>query len=284
MFANLPNSLKLVRSSISVLQDQPKLLSFPLITSAVVTLLILAFALPLTMPDLFFELFQNSYTGYFLLLGFYLLQYFVIFFSNAALAAAALTRLRGYDVTLQKGLLLAARRILPLLGYALMAATVGLVIKWLTVIFAKRKGAIADAILNLFDLKWDVATFLVVPVLVFEGGGPFAAIDGSIAHLKRTYGEQLEFNLPLTPIFVLINLVVCALELLLPLILLIAGASGATILAALIVGVLVLVFNNLIGGTLNMLYVVSIYQFAADGEFGFFFTKSVIKKAFVSAQ
>jgi hypothetical protein len=284
MFANLPNSLKLVKASINVLQDQPKLLSFPLITSAVVALLVLAFALPLTMPDLFFELFQKSYTGYFLLLLFYLLQYFVVFFSNAALAGAALTRLRGNDITLQKGVLLAARRILPLLGYALMAATVGLVIKWLTVIFDKRKGVVADAILNMFDLKWGEATFLVVPVLVFEGGGPFAAIDSSIAHLKRAYGEQLEIHLALTPIFVLINLAVGALELLILLILLIAGAPAATVMAALIVGGLVLVFNNLIGGTLNMLYVVSIYQFAADGEFGFFFSKGVIKKAFVAVQ
>jgi hypothetical protein len=284
MFTNLPNSIKLVKASIAVLQGQPKLMSFPLITSAVLVILTLAFALPLTTPDLFFELFQNSYTGYLLLLLFYLLQYFVILFSNVAVAGAALTRLRGNDITLQKGLLIAARRLLPILGYALIASTVGLVIKWLSILLDKRKGVVADAILNLFDFKWGIATFLVVPVLAFEPGGPLEAIDRSVAHLKQGYGEEIEVNLALTPLFTLIDLAVCALELIVLITLVAVRAPGASALAVLIVGALVLIFNNLICGTLNTLFVTAIYQFTVDGEFGFFFGKGWIKKAFVSIQ
>jgi hypothetical protein len=60
---------------------------------------------------------------------FYLSQYFVIFFFNSALVGAAMIRLDGGDPTVRDGLRIARSRIVQILGYAAIAATVGLILR-----------------------------------------------------------------------------------------------------------------------------------------------------------
>ena len=60
---------------------------------------------------------------------FYLVQYFVIFFFNSALVGAALIRLDGGDPTLRDGLRIASSKWVSILGYAAVAATVGLILR-----------------------------------------------------------------------------------------------------------------------------------------------------------
>ena len=64
-----------------------------------------------------------------LLFLFYLAQYFVIFFFNSALVGAAMIRLDGGDPTVRDGLRIASSRIGQILGYAAIAATVGLILR-----------------------------------------------------------------------------------------------------------------------------------------------------------
>jgi len=55
-------------------------------------------------------------------------------------------------------------------------------------------------------LAWNLATFLVVPVLVAEEVGPFEAVKRSAQLLKRTWGEQIVGNLSIGGIFGLLTL------------------------------------------------------------------------------
>jgi hypothetical protein len=57
------------------------------------------------------------------------------------------------------------------------------------------RGGIAGRIVgSIAGLAWTVVTFLVLPVLVFEGLGPIAAVKRSGRLFKQTWGENLMTN------------------------------------------------------------------------------------------
>ena len=121
------------------------------------------------------------------LFAFYLVQYFVIIFFNTALVGAALDRLEGRDPTLRSALALAVSRIGPIFGYAILSATVGLLLRFI----GEKLGIIGRIIEAGAGLAWTVTTFLVVPVLAAEGVGPIEAVERSVGLLKKTWGENI---------------------------------------------------------------------------------------------
>jgi hypothetical protein len=138
---------------------------------------------------------------------FYLAQYFVIFIANTALVGVAMNRLQGGTATVGDGFRIAAQRVGPIFGYALIAATVGMILRAI----ASRGGAVGQITASLFGLAWNLATYLVVPILVVENVGPIEAIQRSVSLLKRTWGEQIVGNLGIGAVFGLLTLAVCVL-------------------------------------------------------------------------
>jgi hypothetical protein len=112
---------------------------------------------------------------YAFVLLFYVVQYFVIFFCNTALVGAAMIRLRGGDPTVGDGFRIAVSRIQPILGYALIAATVGMVLRAIS----ERSGLLGRLVIASVGLAWNLATYLVVPVLVVEDVGPIEAVSAA---------------------------------------------------------------------------------------------------------
>ncbi len=93
---------------------------------------------------------------------------FIAIFFNVALAACAARSLRGEDTKVGEGLSAAMRRIGPILGWTLVAGTVGLILRILEDRFPIA-GRIAVWIAG---AAWAVATFFVIPVIALEGTGP----------------------------------------------------------------------------------------------------------------
>lgn len=79
---------------------------------------------------------------------------------------------------------------MPIIGYAFISATVGLLLRMI----AERLGFIGRLVEFGAGLAWTVATFLVVPVLAAEGIGPVKAIGRSGELLNDTWGENLIGN------------------------------------------------------------------------------------------
>src|SRR5258706_5215313 len=115
---------------------------------------------------------------------FYFSQYFVIFFFNAALVGAAMIRLDGGDPSFGDGIRVATSRIGVIAGYALIAATVGMILRAIQ----ERVGFIGRLVVGLIDMGWSLATYLVVPGLVARDGGPLDAVQESAALFKKTWG------------------------------------------------------------------------------------------------
>src|SRR5262245_12419203 len=192
MFERFSRSWALIKASGAVLKQDKELLVFPFL-AAVATLLVAAsFLVPLFVAGAFDRPAGESpeTASLVILFLFYLTQYFVIFFFNSALVGAAMIRLDGGDPTVRDGLRIATSRIVQILGYAAIAATVGLILR----IIEERAGFIGRWIAGLLGLAFTVATFLTVPILVSRDIGPMDAVKESATLLKKTWGENIIGN------------------------------------------------------------------------------------------
>ena len=96
-------------------------------------------------------------------------------------------KLEGREITIVHGLKEALTCVPQIVGWAVLSATVGLVIKTIE----RRSGFLGNLIVQTLGVAWSVATFLVVPVLVAEKKGPFEAVQASVQLVKRTWGEDV---------------------------------------------------------------------------------------------
>ncbi|MEY4705395.1 MAG: hypothetical protein RL042_1600 [Nitrospirota bacterium] len=175
-----------------ILKGDKTLLFLPIASSACLMLLTASFAVPailgaLTGTSISGELSLSeswSYVGMFL---FYVVTYGVAIFFNAALAICVLRKLEGRQATILDGLREAVSCFPQILGWALVSATIGVILKTIE----RRSGFIGNMVARVLGLAWSVATFLVVPVLVAERKGPLEALQESVQLLRRTWGEDL---------------------------------------------------------------------------------------------
>jgi len=279
VFEKLSNSWELVKASAAVLRADKALLLFPVISTVLSILVVVTFAVPVILAGVLTsgggDAGGASLIGYAGVLLLYVVQYFVIFFCNTALVGAAMIRLRGGDPTVADGFRIAASRAADILGYALISATVGMVLRALS----ERSGLLGRLVVSGIGLAWNLATFLVVPVLVVEDVGPIEAIRKSASYLKRTWGEQIVGNIGMGLVFGLISLGTLAAGVVL------VVAAAATESAFLIIFVAVCLFAAfvaiaLVSSALSGIYAAAVYRYAAEGVTGAFFTPAMVKSAF----
>ncbi len=272
----LANSWELVKASAKVLQADKELIVFPLISGAALVVVSASFCLPLFLFGSGFTVPEEGagVLGYILLFLFYLVQYTVIFFFNTALVGAAMIRLEGGDPTVGDGLRVAFSHLGSILGYAAIAATVGVILRTAR----ERAGFLGKIIVGLVGMAWNLATFLVVPVLVTKNIGPIQAIKESAAILKRTWGEQIVGNVGIGFVFGLlfVGLTILAVP---TLIFAFGTGEGAVIAVAVVVLVLAYLLLALVNATLSGIYSAALYRFATAGDAGRF-DDELMRRAF----
>ena len=192
MAGSLSNSWNLVKASAKVLSMDRELLIFPLLSGIASILVMISYFGPIGLLG-GWELLDTDSGGYLstvILFGFYLIQYFVVFFFNTALVGAALIRMEGGDPTISDGMRIAVDKLPAILGYAAIAATVGMVLRML----AERLGFIGRMVVSALGIGWHLATYLAVPVLVTRDVGPIDVVKESAEMFRKTWGEQVVGN------------------------------------------------------------------------------------------
>ncbi|MGB5265983.1 MAG: DUF6159 family protein, partial [Polyangiales bacterium] len=184
---------------------------------------------------------------------FYCCNYFVIIFFNAGLIACAEIRMEGGDPTVRDGLRAAWARLPAILGWAVVAATVGLVLRMIE----ERSNLVGKIVAGLLGMAWSLTSFLVVPILVIENEGPLSALKRSASMLKKTWGEQLIGNFSFGLIFLLF-----ALPGILFLFLGIAANSVALIVGAVVYFTVI----SLAQSALQGIFQAALYLYMRDGK------------------
>lgn len=281
MFSRISNSWRLVQASLSVLRSDKELIVFPIVSFFGLLLVSVVFFVPFAAAGLLDSIGGSDGRGilsYIVLFLFYVVTYTVTIFANSALIGAAMIRLEGGDPTLADGFRIASARSGKILGYAVIAATVGMVLR----LISERSGLIGQIVTGLIGFAWSVATFLVVPVLVTEDIGPIDAVKRSSELLKKTWGEQLTGTFGIGMVF---GLLAFGIMIVIGVPLFALGASSespAMFLLAIVIIALLLMALGLISSTLNGIYQAALYRYAVDGEMGGFFDPELIQGAFKS--
>jgi uncharacterized membrane protein YeaQ/YmgE (transglycosylase-associated protein family) len=279
MFDRINTSFALAKSSWAVLKDHKQLILFPVLSGIGCLFVMASFMAPLI------TLFINGHIPmdegqppwwtYAVAFIYYFCNYFVIVFCNAALIHCALMRFDGKDPTLMDGISAAIRCLPQILAWALVSATVGVILKMIENTHEKA-GAIMSAILG---TAWTVITYFVVPVLVVERIGPIAAIGRSLKVLKKTWGETVIGNMGLglfNTILMLPGWMMMVAGMI------IGGATGIWFLGLAIVGLalLYLLTAAAVGAALNTIYLSALYEFASYGNAPRGFRKRELRGAF----
>jgi hypothetical protein len=274
----IARSWELVKASWAVLQADKELLIFPVLSTITVTLVTVSFAVPMFLTGVFEHGLVRGggvpVIGILFGFAFYAVQYTIIFYCNSALVGAAMIRLKGGDPTISDGFRIANQHFASIVGYALLSATVGVILRSIA-----RRGIPGRIIATVFGLAWNIATFLAVPVLVVEGVGPIEAVKRSTHLLKKTWGEQIAGNLGIGAVFTLAFLGVVALFVGV-LALVIPTNSAPLILGVVAAFVLAGVLMSLIGSTLSAIYTAAVYRYATEGDPGGMFEAALVRDAF----
>jgi len=190
-------SWELVKQSFAILRSDKELMLFPVL-SAVSCLMVTAviatggtiLLLPMRAAALSAgERFQPNQSPLFLLGMFtlYVANYFIMVFFNVALVGVANSRLMGGSWTFRDGMELAWERKGTILQWALVAATVGMILRTLE----RRMGFIGSIIMRIIGVAWTLACYFVVPVLAFEDLTPIEAVKRSAKLFRDTWGEKV---------------------------------------------------------------------------------------------
>jgi hypothetical protein len=279
-FDRISNSFALARSSWGVLRKDKQLVVFPVISCIACLLVLASFALPIGLLALGNKIqFQDANGNpalwtYPVAFAFYFCNYFVIVFCNSALISCALMRYSGEEPTLADGLGAAWSRLPQIAAWALVAATVGVLLKIIENVHEKA----GQLVSSLLGTAWTIITYFVVPVLVVEKVGPFEAIRRSLQLLRRTWGEALVGHVGLGFFKLLLFLPGIVL-------LVLGGLSCATNLiplgvALIVLGVLCLLAAAAVGAALDTIFLGALYLYAADQRVPAGFDASAMEGAF----
>ena len=275
VFATIARTWNLTKSSWSVLRPDKELILFPIAMAISVIAILAVFAgigaatgsldrIDAMMSDQAAGTKTESATvvDIVLLVAMAVSAYFAAIFFNAGLVAAALERLRGGDPTFSSGIRAVLPHVHNILGWAIISASVGLILRLLS---QKADNMIARMAIGMIGGVWAYVTFFVVPILVVKGYGPIESIKASAGLFKRTWGEQVASNVGFGILSFIGFLIALAPAALLFAVSPIAGIGVGVLLMVLVLGIV---------AALEGIFKAALFEYAAEGAVGSGFTRA----------
>ena len=203
----------------------------------------------------------------------YLALSFVTIYFTAALVSGADTRLRGGDSTLGTCFAAANARLVRILEWSAVVATVSIIIN----ATEERFGFIGDLVASLVNAAWSVVTFLAIPIIVLEDLGPLAALKRSGSLLKQTWGENIMGNAG----FGLLGLVVVFIPAALVVALGIAAHNAIVGVPLFAIAAIYALLGATVLSALSGIFRTALYRYAVDGTVPAAFAGAGVEESFV---
>ena len=250
-------SWQMFTASWRVLRSRKELAVFPLLSGVAHVLVAIIFLTPAVFTIDFDSPDGGPTPGtYVLLVAFYVAVAYVANFFNAALISQAHIALEGGDPSVAGGLRTAGSMAGRLLPWALMAATVSLIIRAVE----ERLGFLGRIIGGLIGMAWNLVTYLVLPIMVLEGATTRPAVRRSADLFRATWGENVLGNAGVGAVGFLLFLPCVAL------VALGATAGGALGGVLFLLAVLWFLAALVVASTLSGIYQTALYHYAAGQD------------------
>lgn len=190
MFESFSRSWELTKMTFKVINKDKRLLLFPIL-SAIFSIL---FVFSLIFPALFL----GDNFSWIIVFGLYFGLAFIATFFNVGVVYIVKNTIEEKKVTIGNAFSFTFSRIGPIIGWSLISATVGLILRILDEV-AENLGGIGEIIIkittSLIGGIWAFLTIFVIPAMVYKNIGPFKAIAESSQKIKKTWGENLVKNI-----------------------------------------------------------------------------------------
>ena len=177
---------RLLRASLSVLLDDPRLLVFPAVS---MTLSLLLGALAYAVSAGAGPTGAHNLRGTMFVAGLFAAYplTFVSLYCGVALAAVLGGRLEGQPLSPSDGWRAARERLGIIAAWTLLVCTVGAALR----LIEQYVPLGAKIVVALVDLSWSLATMFAVPVLAYESLGPRETFQRSAQIFRQRWGTQL---------------------------------------------------------------------------------------------
>jgi hypothetical protein len=288
MSGKIKNGLELSKQSWSALRKNRQLIVFPVMSVVMLTILSLLLLVPvINWVSIILETGEVTQAQVWAGVGgmflFYLATSIIVIFSNAALIGASLKLITGEKATVSDGLRIAASHVNTIIGYALISATVGVVIRFLL-----RFGSGADNIIvkilsivvgSTLAATWSLAVFFAIPVMIVEELGVRDALKRGVAIFEKTWGEGFTGTVTIGGFSFLVILLILIVGSVFVVIGIESGITALSILGLVIV-IIGSFVSELLYGAVNGIFQASLYHFATTGSAGAFIDTQLAEEAF----
>ncbi len=197
---------QLTKVSFGVIRKDKELLLFPFLGTLLSGLawggwLAGVFFLDIAFIDQLESEFVYLYYAFYFLF-FFLTAFFAVYF-QAAVVGSALIRLEGGHPSVGDGFRQANKHVGKLFKWAIVTATVGLILRAVR----SQGGVIGRIIAGALGITWALASYMAIPVIVSEGLGPWAALKRSASLFRKAWGETLVGGLGMGLILLLLGFI-----------------------------------------------------------------------------
>ena len=268
----ISRSWQLIKESMAVLKQDKHLVVFPII-SGIFTIILFAL---LMVPAYFItgasggEI-ENAYLFYVFFFVYYFAASFVVIFFNTGLIACVQIRLSGGEPSFSDGIQYATDNIGKIFAWAMITASVGMILRMIR----ERAGILGAIFATIIGIAWNLITFFVIPVIIFEGSGAIESIRRSASLFRKTWGENMVIRFSVGFIFGLLALIG-----IIPVSLAVLTGSAPVIIFVVSVVVLYWLVLAIISAALNGIFATALYDFAVTGQVPRVFSPQVIQGAF----
>lgn len=261
-------SLDIAKTSFKIVKEEKELIIFPILSIIFSSVFLLIIAIPFLLTSF---LNSSSSSGFSLI---HIIMLFIIYFGLAVIATffnfcvvyTAAEKFSNNEARFRKTISFAFTKIPQIIKWALLSATVGVL---LAVIkgFARKAKGVGSIALSFFgwilSVSWSIATIFVIPIMVYKNLGPISAVRESISTLKKTWGEKIIGTIGIG----LISFIVILIEILIALIITIPLFFLSVTIGVIsaVIFLLIIISTFILFGIAGQIYDTALYVYAETG-------------------
>lgn len=268
MFENIHRGWQITKQSFAVLRADKEILLFPILSAVfmigatiIITLLFLSGIIGVAIINN--EIFTNIFLYIFMLLYFFVLYAIGIFFEGVIITSATI-RFSGRNPSFTEGLAGPLKKVPKIIFWALINAIISILLNIIENVTRKKSQATSTLTsigTSLFGIAWNLLTFFVLPIILFEKESTIGSIKRSKELFVKTWGENITAQITTGGIFFLIGGIG-----IIPLIFALLIGSQTAVIAMFVLFLIWIGIIILFATSINGILVAALYQYAITGK------------------